>query len=83
MSEAKVKIVMENMILLDSAGGAGKGGDTSSYSYPQDDQSAGASSATASKGKKKTKKDEDGDTGAEMPTEEPPVAEDISDDIPF
>lgn len=70
------EIVMENMILLDSAGKPGAEGDVSSYAYPAQDQTA-APAKTAKKSKAKTSDDE------VPPSEEQPVAEDISGDIPF
>lgn len=98
------EIVMENMILLDSAG-KGASGDASSFAYPTDDKSdAGASATsgaggdatavTADSGAKKTgKASKKGKKGSEVevkadgeiesPNQEPTVAEDISDDIPF
>jgi single-strand DNA-binding protein len=77
------EIVMENMLLLDSAGRSADG-DSSSYAYPADAASTGASeapTATATKGKKKSSKSAKVEEEA-APTEAP-VAEDISDDIPF
>ncbi|HKY73860.1 MAG TPA: single-stranded DNA-binding protein [Patescibacteria group bacterium] len=72
------EIVMENMILLDSANRTTAGeGDSSSYAYPSD---AGDTSAKQSKPKKTAKKASSDEV---PPVEEPPVAEDISDDIPF
>lgn len=79
------EIVMENMILLDSAGRtAGGEGDGGGYAYPADDAGAAQApaqtqSSTLKSKSKKAKKDND----EAAPSTEPVVAEDISDDIPF
>lgn len=96
------EIIIENMILLDSAG-KGATGDASSFAYPADDKSdagvgvSASTSATADpddanskktgkaskKGKKGSEAEANTETEVESPTQEPTVAEDISDDIPF
>jgi len=77
------EIVLENMILLDSSGRAQNDGDSSSYAYPSDQsvQATSISSSTPAKSTKKTKKSTQ--TENDVPTPEAPVAEDVSDDIPF
>lgn len=92
------EIVIENMILLDSAGKSASG-DASSFAYPADDKSdAGASTVVATddvaasskkpgkaskKGKKGSETEAKTEAEGEPSTQEPTVAEDISDDIPF
>jgi len=95
------EIIIENMILLDSAG-KGASGDASSFAYPTDDKSDAGTSASTSpsaaaddsgsnkktgKASKKGKKGSETEVKAEVEAEplaqEPTVAEDISDDIPF
>ena len=67
------EIVMDNMILLDSAGRGGDG-EGASTSYTNDDTS---SKPVAKKSKKADVADD------ASSAEEAPVAEDVSDDIPF
>lgn len=73
------EIVMENMILLDSSGRSQNDGDSASYTYPSDQQaqSTPASTPSTKKSKKSTQPTDD------VPTPEVPMAEDVSDDIPF
>lgn len=102
------EIVIENMLLLDSAGKSS--GDASAFAYPTDDKSGasvgasadGASAAsgagvsqvvddtgskktgkTSKKAKKGSEAEVIAEVEAEPATQEPTVAEDISDDIPF
>ncbi len=75
------EIILENMILLDSSGRTQGEGDASSYAYPSDSAApAAVTAATKSvkSTKKSTKTSED-----DVPAPEAPVAEDVSDDIPF
>jgi len=99
------EIIIENMILLDSAG-KGASGDASSFAYPTSDQTSADAGTSANTGddahavaaddtgskktgktSKKTKKGSEGEGKGEVEvepsTQEPTVAEDISDDIPF
>ena len=83
------EIVMDNMILLDSSGRTQGEGDASSHAYPSDSAAqtasstpAAASSAVSAKAVKLTKKSTKTVTD-DVPAPEAPVAEDVSDDIPF
>ena len=80
------EIVMDNMILLDSSGRTQGEGDASSHAYPSDSATQSAavapSSAASAKGAKSTKKSTKTATD-DVPAPEVPVAEDVSDDIPF
>lgn len=75
------EIVMENMILLDSSGRTQGEGDASSYAYPSD-STAQASSSSATPKAKAVKKSTKTATD-DVPAPDAPVAEDVSDDIPF
>ncbi len=92
------EIVIENMLLLDSAG-KGASGDASAFAYPADDKSGvgtggdvnvahstaadDAGSKKTGKASKKAKKGSETEVEEEPQVQEPTVAEDISDDIPF
>ncbi len=92
------EIVIENMLLLDSAG-KGASGDASAFAYPADDKSGAgtggdvnvannaaaddAGSKKTGKASKKAKKGSETEVEEEPQVQEPTVAEDISDDIPF
>ena len=96
------EIIIENMLLLDSAG-KGTSGDASAFAYPADDKSGASAGVagvnttspaaddssskktgkTAKKGKKGSEAEVKTEDEVESPTQEPTVAEDISDDIPF
>lgn len=76
------EIVMENMILLDSSGRTQGEGDASSYAYPSDSSAQSASTPASAKTVKSIKKSTKTATD-DVPAPDAPVAEDVSDDIPF
>lgn len=76
------EIVMENMILLDSSGRTQGEGDASAFAYPADSTAPAAAAASSTKAKT-TKKSAKTTSTDDVPAPEVPMAEDVSDDIPF